>query len=199
MLNLRAAMRLLLVAKQPAHDGIGARAHDGAEGVGSRALGHGARADLAAAHDRIDQIGAHGTHHGGCGIADRAPEKPKSLGAYFAKITRNIALNRIERSSAKKRGSGELPLVLDELDYCVPSSHSTEAAVDARILSAVINRFLSSQKETARAIFLKRYWYMYPISEIAAETGFSESKVKVTLMRTRNALREYLGREDFNV
>ena len=34
------------------------------------------------------------------------PEKPKSLGAYFAKITRNIALNRIERSSAKKRGSG---------------------------------------------------------------------------------------------
>ena len=36
------------------------------------------------------------------------PEKPKSLGAYFAKITRNIALNRIERSSAKKRGSGEL-------------------------------------------------------------------------------------------
>jgi len=88
---------------------------------------------------------------------------------------------------------------LDELDYCVPSSHSTEAAVDARMLSAVINRFLSSQKETARAIFLKRYWYMRPISEIAAETGFSESKVKVTLMRTRNALREYLGREDFNV
>ena len=81
------------------------------------------------------------------------PEKPKSLGAYFAKITRNIALNRIERSSAKKRGSGELPLVLDELDYCVPSSHSTEAAVDARMLSAVINRFLSSQKETARNIF----------------------------------------------
>ena len=71
--------------------------------------------------------------------------------------------------------------------------------VDARMLSAVINRFLSSQKETARAIFLKRYWYMRPISEIAAETGFSESKVKVTLMRTRNALREYLGREDFNV
>ena len=126
------------------------------------------------------------------------PEKPKSLGAYFAKITRNIALNRIERSNAKKRGSGELPLVLDELDYCVPSSHSTEAAVDARMLSAVINRFLSSQKETARAIFLKRYWYMRPISEIAAETGFSESKV-ITLMRTRNALREYLGREDFNV
>ena len=127
------------------------------------------------------------------------PEKPKSLGAYFAKITRNIALNRIERSGAKKRGSGELPLVLDELDYCVPSSQSTETAVDARQLTELINRFLSSQKATARIIFLKRYWYMRPISEIAAETGFSESKVKVTLMRTRGALREYLSREDFNV
>ena len=65
------------------------------------------------------------------------PEKPKSLGAYFAKITRNTALNRIERSSAKKRGSGELPLVLDELDYCISSPHSTEAAVDARQLTAL--------------------------------------------------------------
>ena len=82
------------------------------------------------------------------------PEKPKSLGAYFAKITRNIALNRIERSNAKKRGSGELPLVLDELDYCVPSSHSTEAAVDARMLSAVINRFSFLAKgDCARNIF----------------------------------------------
>ena len=127
------------------------------------------------------------------------PAKPKSLRAFLCKITRNLALNKAEHRNADKRGGGELPLVLDELDYCVPSSHSTEAAVDARMLSAVINRFLSSQKETARAIFLKRYWYMRPISEIAAETGFSESKVKVTLMRTRNALREYLGREDFNV
>ncbi len=127
------------------------------------------------------------------------PEKPKSLGAYFAKITRNTALNRIERSSAKKRGSGELPLVLDELDYCISSPHSTEAAVDARQLTELINRFLSSQKSDARVIFLKRYWYMRSISEIAEEIGCSESKVKTSLMRTRGALREYLDREDFSI
>ena len=77
----------------------------------------------------------------------------------------------------------------------MPSSHSTEAAVDARMLSAVINRFLSSQKETARAIFLKRYWYMRPISEIAAETGFSESKVTAMLHRLREKLRARLQLE----
>ena len=127
------------------------------------------------------------------------PAKPKSLGAYLTKITRNLALNKAEHRSADKRGGGELTLVLDELDYCVPARENTEESVDARHLSEALNRFLSSQKSDARIIFLKRYWYMRPISEIAAETGFSESKIKASLMRTRNALKEYLYREDFTV
>lgn len=127
------------------------------------------------------------------------PAKPRLFGAFLAKITRNLALNRIERGCALKRGNGELSLVLDELDYCIPSSHSTEEAVDLRQLTELINRFLAEQKAENRAIFLKRYWYMYPISEIAATTGFSESKIKAVLMRTRNALKEFLDREDFNV
>lgn len=40
---------------------------------------------------------------------------------------------------------------------------------------------------------------MLSVSEIAKESGFSESKVKVSLMRTRNALKEFLDREDFKV
>lgn len=40
---------------------------------------------------------------------------------------------------------------------------------------------------------------MLSISEIANESGFSESKVKVTLTRTRNALKEFLDREDFRI
>ena len=37
------------------------------------------------------------------------------------------------------------------------------------------------------------------ISEIAKNLGFTESKVKTALMRTRNALKEFLEREDFSV
>ncbi len=40
---------------------------------------------------------------------------------------------------------------------------------------------------------------MMPISEIAKDLGFTESKVKTALMRTRNALKEFLEREDFSV
>lgn len=127
------------------------------------------------------------------------PAKPKSLGAYLTKITRNLALNKAEHRSADKRGGGELPLVLDELDYCVPSKKLTEDSADARCLTELIEKFLSTQKADSRIIFLKRYWYMLSVSEIASECGFSESKVKVTLMRTRNALKDFLDREDFKI
>lgn len=127
------------------------------------------------------------------------PAKPKSLRAFLCKITRNLALNKAEHRNADKRGGGELPLVLDELDYCVPSKKLTEDSVDARCLTELIERFLSMQGADSRIIFLKRYWYMFSVSEIAKESGFSESKVKVSLMRTRNALKEFLDREDFKV
>lgn len=127
------------------------------------------------------------------------PAKPKSLGAFLAKITRNSALNKLERDTAKKRGNGEIPLAISELDYCVPSDHCTEASSDARRLGELINKFLGLQSREYRIVFLKRYWYMMPISEIANDLGFTESKVKTALMRTRNALKEFLEREDFSV
>ena len=44
-------------------------------------------------------------------------------------------------------------------------------------------------------IFVRRYWYFYTISEIAAEYGFGESKVKMVLSRTRKKLKVYLEKE----
>ena len=68
-----------------------------------------------------------------------------------------------------------------------------------RRLGELINKFLGLQSREYRIVFLKRYWYMMPISEIAKDLGFTESKVKTALMRTRNALKEFLEREDFSV
>ncbi len=41
-------------------------------------------------------------------------------------------------------------------------------------------------------MFMRRYWYMEDIKDIAKFYGYSESKVKTLLMRTRNRLREHL-------
>ncbi|HBI52610.1 MAG TPA: RNA polymerase subunit sigma-70, partial [Ruminococcaceae bacterium] len=48
-------------------------------------------------------------------------------------------------------------------------------------------------------IFLKRYWYMRTVAEIADEMRVSESKVKMVLHRTREKLREYLEKEGVQI
>jgi RNA polymerase sigma-70 factor (ECF subfamily) len=42
---------------------------------------------------------------------------------------------------------------------------------------------------------LRRYFYVCSISDIAQSLGMSESNVKVTLLRTRKRLKEYLEKE----
>jgi RNA polymerase sigma-70 factor (ECF subfamily) len=44
-------------------------------------------------------------------------------------------------------------------------------------------------------MFLRRYWYGDSISQIAAAFGCGEEKVKSTLFRTRNKLRDAMIKE----
>ena len=47
--------------------------------------------------------------------------------------------------------------------------------------------------------FMKKYWYMYSVSEIAEQLSISESKVKIVLYRTRISLKKYLEKEGIGV
>lgn len=123
------------------------------------------------------------------------PQCPNKLSAFLGKITRNLALNRYKYYVREKRGNGQTTLVLDELLECVPASNNTEQAVEENLLVEVINRFLYELPKEKRIMFLRRYWYMSSIQEIAEDYGFSESKVKMTLLRIRNRLRQVLEKE----
>lgn len=123
------------------------------------------------------------------------PAQPDQLQPFLGKITRNLALNRWEKEHAQKRGAGGLPLILDELTECVSDGASADRMPDALLLREVLNRFLRSLAPQTRRIFLRRYWYMCSIREIAEESGSSESKVAVTLFRTRNKLKKVLEKE----
>ena len=127
------------------------------------------------------------------------PHKPQKLGPFLGKITRNLALNMYERMTAEKRGAGEIPAALDELSEVIRSGESVEANVDASILQDLINEFLGTLNADTRKIFVRRYWYMSSVKEIAEEYGISESKAKMSLMRTREKLREYLRKEGYAV
>ena len=55
--------------------------------------------------------------------------------------------------------------------------------------------FLRNVPAEARNLFILRYVYMLPVKEIAERNQISVSKVKVTLYRTRQELKQYLGGE----
>lgn len=125
------------------------------------------------------------------------PESPTRLGAYLCRITRNLAINRYRADRREKRGMGEVPLALEELAECVADSETPLA--DAVTLRQALDSFLRGLPETARAVFVQRYWYVRPIADIAAEWGMTESRVKMLLHRTRNRLREHLSKEGIQV
>ena len=125
------------------------------------------------------------------------PNKPNRLSAFLGKITRRLSIDRLRHDTAEKRGGGELPLALDELSGCVSGVDTAESEVLRQELLSLLDAFLSSLSDTERRVFLRRYWYLDSIAEIAERFGFSQSKTASMLHRTRGKLREVLRKEGY--
>lgn len=125
------------------------------------------------------------------------PQRPGKLRAFLGKITRNLALNRWGQYHAEKRGGGQVPLVLEELRECVPASG--EQVADELALVEILNQFMGTISAERRKIFMRRYWYMDTIKEIAESYSMGESAVKMALLRSRNELKQLLEKEGFDL
>ena len=123
------------------------------------------------------------------------PQYPNKFSAFLGKITRNLALNRYRYYVSQKRGNGQVILALEELQECIPDSGSVEQEVEEKYLVEIMNGFLHDLPKDKRMIFLRRYWYLSSIQEIAEDYEISESKVKMTLLRVRNKLKQVLEKE----
>lgn len=124
------------------------------------------------------------------------PEKPRSLGAYLGRITRNLALDRYSYNHADKRNSDLLD-AFEELETCFPTATATdiESSLLQQEFHTFINHFLRTQTSQNRIFFIRRYWYGESVREIATAFHVSEEKVKSSLFRTRNRLRQALEKE----
>ena len=123
------------------------------------------------------------------------PHKPTILSTFLGKITRRISIKKWGEKTAQKRGGGEIPLVLGELSECIPDLNSVEKELENKYLSELINKFLLTLPKTERKIFICRYWYLDSILSISNQFGFSESKIKSMLYRTRKKMKIFLEKE----
>ena len=123
------------------------------------------------------------------------PNKPQYFFAYLAKICRNTALHILEKAKAEKRNVIVTELT-NELSECLPDKKSIEEAAEHE-LSEAISVFLKTLSKDNRVIFIRRYFMTESVADIAKVLGVSEIKVKSSLFRTRNKLRDYLSKEEF--
>lgn len=127
------------------------------------------------------------------------PSRPQQLGPFLGKITRNLALNRIRREQAQKRGGGAVQVAVDELNECIPSVGDAFEALEEKRLTQLLNTFLAGLSQEKRVAFVLRYYYGTSILNIAGQLQCSESRVKSMLHRTRKQLRAYLEQEEIDL
>ena len=84
-----------------------------------------------------------------------------------------------------------------ELDNCIPAIDSVESEIEAKLLGEMVSRFLYTLSDEKQIMFVRRYFYMESIAEIAKHLSITESKVKTSLFRVRGKLKIYLEKEEF--
>ena len=119
------------------------------------------------------------------------PAHPENLSTFIGKITRRLSINRFRSNKALKRGGEEVTLSFEELEDCI-GDNSFNEQLQNQLLADTINQFLSEIKESDRKIFVCRYYYFDSIEDISKRFFYTKSKVKMSLKRTRDKLKEYL-------
>ena len=121
------------------------------------------------------------------------PQRPFALGAFLAKITRNVSLSHYRKARTQRRGGGQLPLSLEEIQDMV--SDGPEQLLEAAELSRLLDRFLRQLPQKDCCVFMRRYFYMDSLDDIALRYHMAMGSVKSSLFRTRQKLRVFLEQE----
>ncbi|MGM9589125.1 MAG: RNA polymerase sigma factor [Faecousia sp.] len=125
------------------------------------------------------------------------PHKPQYFFAYIAKICRHFALDKLDWKNAAKR-KAEVVSLTQEMELCIPDTER-DRELAGKELGMILDAFLRTLTPENRVVFMRRYWYVDTIAEIAIRYSISESAVQMRLNRTRAKLCTYLEKEGIRV
>lgn len=125
------------------------------------------------------------------------PTRPHNFISFICKIVRNLSLKRLEFMKREKR-SADMLVSFEELAAVLPDDRYAPNVSDEYV-GKVISKFLLSQKENVRNVFIRKYYFFDSIGEIAERYSFTESKVKNMLFYTRNKLKDHLIKEGVEI
>lgn len=123
-------------------------------------------------------------------------ERPTYLKAFICKITRYLALKRLEYKTAKKRHSNGM-VAIEELEQIAEESRNLTESLELEELVGEINQYLGQLQAKKRKILVRRYFYFDSISEIATRYEINENTVKSILAREGKKLGVYLRKRGY--
>lgn len=122
------------------------------------------------------------------------PHRPNVFQVFLSRIMRNIAVDKLRESSAKKRVPSEMIVSLDELDDCLASMDGEEEGL-LQDLSRALNSFLKTLNDREQFVFVCRYYYGDKISSIAHMLQLGEATVYRELAAIRTNLKDFMEKE----
>ena len=117
----------------------------------------------------------------------------------MGKLVRNASIKRFEHYSAQKRGGTQTELAISELENSLSDNADALATFESEAITRCINTMLQNSSKEKRTVFVRRYWYLDSIADIAKAYSLSESKVTSILFRMRKELKEELEKEGVNL
>ena len=123
------------------------------------------------------------------------PHEPESLPNFLGRIARRRAIDRLRRSSALKRGGGEGALAFEELEDSLASLDDPAGQVEQKELAEAVRSFVRGMKQPDRDLFVRRYWFLDSVADLAARWDMTTGQVTMRLARSRKKLAAYLKKE----
>lgn len=122
------------------------------------------------------------------------PERPSPLFAYVCRVIRNISLKRRRRDTAMMRDR-RLNVSLEEISDVIPDGADIAEQIEGSELTATLNGFLKTLDRTNLYIFMRKYWYFDPVSEISSRLGMTDAAVYQRLERMKKSLYDHLVKQ----
>lgn len=125
------------------------------------------------------------------------PKKPNPFKAYICRIIKTIIKTAMNIIMQKEKQQYDLSL--EELEECISKEQNVENQIELRELKWIVAKFIEKLPKEKRILFLRRYWFLQSVSEMARDYEITPKNMSVKLLRIRKELKEYLKEEGFEI
>ena len=122
------------------------------------------------------------------------PACPQSLFSYACKFIRNISLTKYKYNTAAKRNT-YATISLETIESCIPENIIVSEEIEQERLTKLWNDWVGKLNRENRYIFMRKYWYMDPVSQIAKSMNLSEAAIYLRIDRMKKSLTKCLKQE----